>query len=81
MPGFSFSVHSTKQECTGMSLIMMMFGHKPMMSFEMVDMVDLSTEGLIEQIGESGLEAAHAISVFRDHINDKAVNNIQWAEV
>ena len=48
MPGFSsFSVCNSKQTSMGMFPIMMLFGYKPTMPFQMVDMgevpIDVST--------------------------------------
>ena len=60
-----------------MSLIMMRFGHKTAISFQMVRMTEVPIEASVEENGRSLLKAIQAIPAIRDHIHDKLAKSIK----
>ena len=60
--------------------MMLIDGQKPTMPFQMVDMVEVPTEVPVEESAERFMVAVQEISTIWEHIHDKAVKNIKWAQ-
>ena len=56
-----------------------MDGHDPMVSFQLMDMVEVLIEAPREEI-QSAFEAIEGVLANQDNILVKALNNITWAQ-